>query len=300
MDIVQLKHFISVAQTLSFSEAARRNGVTQPAVSHSIGELEKQLSAKLFERNKRSVMITDAGRELLPSAIEMVDIAEKAAFRIRRMETGEEGSISVAALTTSSSVLSQCIAMFSKRHPNVTIDISFNSGASQSVAFADTKYDIHFAVREMVPAGNSFHSIVSHTDHLCVAVPSDHPLAGQPPDFSKLDGERFICVSESDGPALYGEIMKVCAARGYEPNIVCKYDRAEAVLLSVGAGVGISIIPEALSRVFYSENVSFSRIPGVDAIRTYVIAWRSVITNPVVKLFIDVVHELFSANNALG
>ena len=77
--------------------------------------------------------------------------------------------------------------------------------------------------------------------------------------FSKLEGDGSLPF-RVDGPALYDN-CEGCAARGYKPNITCQYDRAEAVLLSVGAGLGISIIPEAL-RVFYAENVSFTRIPG--------------------------------------
>jgi DNA-binding transcriptional LysR family regulator len=90
--------------------------------------------------------------------------------------------------------------------------------------------------------------------------------------------------------------MDVCRARNYSPNIVCKYDRAEAVLLSVGAGMGISIIPEALSRVFYSENVCFKRIPGDDAVRTYVVAWNQSMPNPAARLFLDVVREVFETD----
>jgi DNA-binding transcriptional LysR family regulator len=127
-----------------------------------------------------------------------------------------------------------------------------------------------------------------------MAFPANHPMAGKPLDFSKLEGERFVTVSETDGPALYNEIMKVCHARGYKPKITCQYDVAEAVLLSVGAGLGIAIIPEALSKVFYAENVSFSPIPGDDTGRTYVIAWHREMTNPAAKLFLGVVKELFS------
>jgi LysR family transcriptional activator of glutamate synthase operon len=294
LDTNQLKYFISVAQTMSFSEAARRCGISQPSISHSIIELEKLLGAPLFVRSRRGVSITDAGRELLPRAVEMVDIAERTAFRIRQMERGDTGSVSIAALTTSSAVLSKCIAAFSKKHPNVLTDINFTTGRSQVVAMNEAKYDFHFAVREMVPTGDSFESIISHTDQLCVAFPAGHPLADKPLDFKKLKGEKFIGVSESDGPALYDEIMKVCRTRGYVPDVVCKYDRAEAVLLSVGAGVGISVIPQALSDVFYSENVTFVPIPGEDATRIYVIAWHKNMTNPAARLFLEVVRELFN------
>jgi DNA-binding transcriptional LysR family regulator len=69
MDINQLKYFIAVAQTLNFSEAARRSGISQPSISHSISELEKQLGAQLFIRSKRNVMITDAGRSCCPAPL---------------------------------------------------------------------------------------------------------------------------------------------------------------------------------------------------------------------------------------
>lgn len=294
MDIIQLKYFISVAQTLNFSEAARRNGITQPSISHHIAELEKQLGTTLFMRSRKSVEITDTGKEFLPQAVEIVELAEKAAFGIKQMENGKRGSISIAALTTSSAIVSRCLTEFAGRWPDIMVDINFTSGRSQVIAMNEAKYDIHFAVKEMVPAGDSFTSLVTHSDHLCLAFPKNHPLADKPPDFSALEGERFIGVSETDGPALYDGILSVCKARGYAPNIVCKFDRAEAVLLAVGAGIGISIIPEAISRVFYSENVTFIRIPGVDALRTYVVAWRKGMTNPSARLFLDMVSELFS------
>lgn len=293
MDIAQLNCFISVAQTLNFTQAARRNGITQPAISHQINELEKQLSCKLFLRSRKVVELTGAGREFLPYAVEMVDLAEKAAFQVRQAEAGASGHLSISALTTSSAVLSRCLSAFSKQYPDIFVDISFTSGRTQVLAMAQDKHDLHFAVREMVPQGETFEYLETHQDQLCLAVPKDHPLAGGKLDFSKLTGERFIAVSESDGPALYRKIMDVCRSRGYEPDIIGQYDRAEAVLLSVGAGLGISVIPEAISRVFYSENVSFLPIDGTDAERTYVVARHRHSTNPAVRLFWELIQPMF-------
>lgn len=294
MDINQLKYFISVAQTLNFSEAARRNGLTQPSISHHINELEKQLGCKLFIRDKRSVTLTDSGKVFLPSAIEIVELSQKAALKLSRLESGSGGHISIAALTTSSVILSKCLTAFSAKHPDITVDINFTSGRSQTLIMNEEKYDIHFAVEEMVPVGETFQYIHAHTDRLCLALPQNHPMAGaEKADFSRLRGERFIACSQNDGPALYNQIMDVCQARNYVPNIVCQYDRAEAVLLSVGAGLGISIIPESISHVFYSGNVAFLPIEGDDIYRNYVIAWRKNIKNPTVSLFMDIASSLF-------
>ena len=293
MDISQLKYFISVAQTLNFSEAARRNGLTQPSISHHIFELERQLGCQLFVRSRRNVVITEQGRAFLPYAVEIVDTAEKAAFQLQKFESGAMGHVSIASLTTSSQILAHCLEVFSARFPNITIDITFTSGGSQVMAMNESKYDFHFAVEEMVPAGDSFEHLNTITDRLCVAFHDSNPLAEEELDFSKLRDQRFIAVSENDGPALYKEIMKVCHARGYEPRTFHQFDRAEAVLLSVSAGLGISIIPEALTKVFYSDHCVFKRIDGDDALRQYVVAWRRDISTPAARLFLDVVRELY-------
>jgi DNA-binding transcriptional LysR family regulator len=87
--------------------------------------------------------------------------------------------------------------------------------------------------------------------------------------------------------------MNVCRARDYKPKVYYQFDRAEAVLLSVSAGLGISIVPEALTKTFFSEHCVFKRIDGDDALRKYVIAWKHDITSPSAKLFLEVVQELF-------
>lgn len=297
MDINQLKYFISVAQTLNFSEAARRNGLTQPSISHHIGELEKQLQVQLFIRDKRSVTLTDAGRAFLPNAVEIVELAQKSALQLKKMDSGKSGHINIAALTTSSIILSRCLTAFSSAYPDVTVDINFTSGRTQALIMNEAKYDVHFAMAEMVPAGETFAVLPAGTDRLCLALPKGHHLCAEfaetGVDFSRLTNERFIACSQNDGPALYRQIMEVCAARGYTPNITCQYDRAEAVLLSVGTGLGISVIPEVLSHVFYSENAEFFPIDGDDTLRSYVIAWRRPITNPAVRRFTDMAAELF-------
>lgn len=297
MDINQLKYFISVAQTLNFSEAARRNGLTQPSISHHISELEKQLDTQLFVRDKRSVILTDTGKAFLPRAEEVVDLVQKSAIHLKKMETGESGQLTVSSLTTASSMLSRCLSVFNKMYPDISVDVRFTSGRGQTMMMNEAKYDIHFSITEMVPGGDTFDTIGIGTDRLCLALPASHPLAGEfrrtGVDFSRLTHERFIACSQNDGPALYKQIMKVCAEQGYRPNIVNQCDRTEAALLSVGAGLGVSVLPQAMRDVFYSENVAFFPLESESAQRSYVIAWHKPILNPAVRLFVDTVRPLF-------
>ena len=293
MDITQLRYFITVARTLNFSEAARRLEVTQPLVSHHIVELEKQLGGKLFTRSRHKVTLTDAGERFLPAATELVELADKAVFQFRQDQKGSRGHLSVTSLTTSSAVLAAVLAEFSAKYPDITVDIDVTPGQKQILAMNEHKYDFHFAALEMVPVGKTYDYLVTHSDHLCLVFPANHPLAEMPLDFELLGAERFISIAPSDGPALYERMREVCRARGYEPNVVYQYDRVEAVVLAVGAGLGISILPEALSRVFYAENVRFRRIPGEDTARPYVAAWRRESSNPAAALFVETLKALF-------
>lgn len=293
MDITQLRYFVTVARTLNFSESARRLGVTQPLVSHHIVELEKQLGGKLFVRSRHKVTLTDAGERFLPAATELVELADKAMFQFRQDQQGGSGHLSVTSLTTSSAVLASVLARFSAKYPDITVDIDVTPGQRQVLAMNEHRYDFHFAPLEMVPVGKTYDYVVTHSDHLCLVFPANHPLAEMPLNFDLLRNERFISIAPSDGPALYEKMREVCRVRGYEPNVVYQYDRVEAVVLAVGAGLGISILPEALSRVFYAENVRFRRIPGEDTARPYVAAWRKEASNPAAALFVETLKELF-------
>ena len=164
MDILQLKYFISVAQTLNFSEAARRNYISQPSISHHINELERQLGARLFVRSSHNVQLTSAGREFLPYAMQIVETAQQAALRVRQCGGGERGQLAISGVTTASEAVSRCLSVFSKKYPEVLVDVAFTSGIDQVMSMQEGKYDFHFTLEDMVPKGKTWEYLVSHTD----------------------------------------------------------------------------------------------------------------------------------------
>ena len=82
-----------MAQTLNFSEAARRNYVSQSTVSRYVSDLEKEFGVQLFTRSHRDVIITNEGKTLLPYAMEIVDTLKKAKTVIKQMHDGGQGKI---------------------------------------------------------------------------------------------------------------------------------------------------------------------------------------------------------------
>ena len=120
MDINQLNCFITVAQTLNFSEAARRNYVSQSTVSRYVSDLEQEFGVQLFTRSHRDVIITREGKALLPYAIEIVETLKKAKTVIKQMHDGGQGKITLGCDVTSLSFPTKCIADFAEKYPGIT------------------------------------------------------------------------------------------------------------------------------------------------------------------------------------
>jgi DNA-binding transcriptional LysR family regulator len=175
------------------------------------------------------------------------------------------------------------------------------TGVDQAVSISEGRHDFNFTIEAMVSGNNMVDYLVSHHDQYCLALPNQHLLADQPLDFTKLADEPFVIISLADAPLLHNQILGICRQRGYIPKISSHYNRADAILLSVGAGAGISILPRELVQVYHSENVTCIPIPGDDCVLTSVITWKKNMTNTAAVKFLKVIQELFSkGTDSLG
>jgi DNA-binding transcriptional LysR family regulator len=291
MDVTQIRYFVTVAETLNFREAARRHGVSQSSVSRQIGELEAELSAVLFQRNSRTVALTEAGNSFLPYAMDMLRTADSAASLLMQMGSSK-GHLSVATVSTSAPVLIRCLDAFFKRHPEIVVDVTLNNGREQVMAMREERHDFHFAHAAMLPDDGRLDYLVTHTDKLVVVVPKGHPLTKGPLDFAALHKERFLISYEPGYPLLYNQILDVCRAHHYVPENMNRFDKAESVLLAISAGLGISILPTALPAQFFPNAVDIIPIEGMDTHRTYIAAWPRKSANPAAALFLEVIREV--------
>lgn len=295
LDIENLKYFISVAQLLNFSEAARQNNVTQPKISRSILDLETQLKAKLLFRTNRDVSLTPEGETFLPYAIDLVDMAAKASDMVDQVHSGRTGYLSIATVSTTSRTLASFLSVFSTRYPDIMIDITQNTGKTQAMAMMENRFDFHFAHLVMLPKDGRLDYIVTHRDKLVLVVPKGHSLTQGKLDFDKLFQEKFIMISQPESPQLYGKVMEICAAHNAMPKVIHRYDKAESVLLSVGSGLGVSILPMGLTRAFLPDAVDVIPLDPEGYEIDYVCAWPKQSQNPCSRIFVDVMREYFKS-----
>lgn len=292
MDINQLNCFISVAQTLNFSEAARRNYVSQSTVSRYIGELEKEFGVQLFTRSHRDVIITNEGKLLLPYAIDIVNTLSKAKTVIKQMRDGSTGKLTIGCDVTSLSFPSKCIADFNRKYPGIGVELKPLDAADRSQAITGGEYDFCFMPRDMVPENSGIETIVTHTEPL-VFVVSKRETGGKKNSlgFSKLAEKRLLLLSESIAPILFMEIMDLFRTFHISPDSQLSFDDLSSLYLAVSAGMGVTILPKSLAGFASPEQTVCCPIEDADTGIAYVMAWAKSNLNPVASRFKEAVRK---------
>lgn len=292
MDLNQIRSFLAVTQTLNFTNAAKQNGVPQSTISRQISDLEEQLGVRLFYRTRRDVQLTEEGRVFLPYAREMLEAARKGAYAVKQLHEGALGRLAIATVATSGAFLARCLRTFGARYPDIVVDITYVSSGDALQDEGEDPYDFHFLHRDMLPDGDDFEHLVTHSDSLGLVVPKGHPLAGRELDVAALQKEKFILVSEEESPILYMQVMDFCQAHRFAPHVINRSSNVKSVLLSVSAGLGITILPTALPEETLAGTLEVVPIRDMDASITYAMAWKKSLLNPAARLFLSVVREI--------
>ena len=292
MDIQQLNCFISVAQTLNFSEAARRNFVSQSTVSRYIGDLEKEFGVQLFTRSHRDVLLTNEGKTLLPYALEMIATLGKAKKVIDKLQNGGTGKLSVACDMTSPVFPSRCIADFSAKYSGISVELKKLGAADRSAAITGGEFDYCFMPRDMVPESSGIETVVTHTESLVVVTSAEGAFKNRKSiSLSELAARRLVLLSESSAPILYMEIMDMMRTFHLTPVIDSTYDDLIEVYMAVLSHMGAAVVPQSLAEMAAPGKTVMLPIDDADTGIAYVMAWSKALSNPVGSLFVETVRK---------
>ena len=292
MDIQQLNCFISVAQTLNFSEAARRNFVSQSTVSRYISDLEKEFGVQLFTRSHRDVLLTHEGKTLLPYALEMIATLGKAKKVIDKLQNGGTGKLSVGCDVTSPLFPSRCIADFTAKYSGISVELKKLDAADRSAAITGGEFDYCFMPRDMVPESSGIETVVTHTESLVVVSSAESPLKGRKSiSLSELAAQRLVLLSESSAPILYMEIMDMMRTFHLTPVIDSTYDELIELYMAVLSHMGAAIVPQSLAEMAAPGKTVMLPIDDADTGIAYVMAWSKALSNPVGSLFVETVRK---------
>lgn len=262
MDLATLNAFIAIAELGSFSEAAERLHLTQPAVSKRIASLEQQLSVRLFDRLGREVSLTEAGRALLPRAYQILNVLDDT----RRALTNLNGEISGRlTLATSHHIglhrLPPLLRAFTRAHPQVALDIQF---LDSEVAYEEVLHGrAELAVITLAPETREpVHAVAVWDDPLDFVAAPEHPLA-RSQAISLADVAHHPAVFPGGNTFTHHIVRRLFEAQGLTPNIAMSTNYLETIKMMVSIGLAWSVLP----RTMLDEQVARLPLPGIQLTR---------------------------------
>lgn len=176
MELRHLKYFVTIAKTLNFSEASRRLYITQGTLSQQIQQLEGEIGAQLFDRTKHSVVLTEAGEELLPLAIQTIEDSEVCCNRMRDLKGALTGTLRVGTTPSFSSLLTETVKRFVKEHPGVTLKIQSETALELIEMLRNKELDLALAFKPVM-AYDELETEPLFRNSLSAIMRKDHPLA---------------------------------------------------------------------------------------------------------------------------
>jgi DNA-binding transcriptional LysR family regulator len=292
MELRHLRYFVAVAEEGHITRAAERLGLQQPPLSQQIKALETELDSRLFVRKPRGVELTQAGQALLVEARAILSRVEQAAAATRRAARGEQGRIAVGF---TSSVpfhpfMPRVIRGFRESAPLISLILEEGGTTELVDALRQERLDAAF-IRSPVADPQDIVVRPLLEEGMVAALPADHALARKdaPIALPALAGEPFILYRRPSGPGLYDAILAACHRAGFSPRIGQEAPRMLSTLNLVGAGLGVSIVPESMRRL-HMDGVVFSRLKDRPPLKAPLhFAHRREEKSPVVQRFIDLV-----------
>ena len=258
MDLANLNAFIAIAETGSFSLAAERLHLTQPAVSKRIAGLEQQLDVRLFDRLGREVGLTEAGRALLPRAYQILGVLDDT----RRALTNLSGEISGRlTLATSHHIglhrLPPLLRAFTRSHPEVALDIQF---LDSEVAYEEVLHGrAELAVITLAPeTRDPVRAVMVWDDPLDFVAAPEHPLA-RSSSISLADVARHPAVFPGGNTFTHHIVRRLFERERLTPNIGMSTNYLETIKMMVSIGIAWSVLP----RTMLDDQVARLPLPGI-------------------------------------
>ena len=289
MELRHLRYLIAVAEELHFGRAAIRLNISQPPLSQQIRQLEKELGVKLFDRTKREVRITDAGKRVVGEAHLVLGQMDHFSKVASLAADGEIGQLSTGVPGGVNRVLVDTLTRVTRRYPAVRIVLQYMTTGVQIEALREGRIQVGFLNLPVDQPDLVLETV--RKEPLWLAMPRGHALARfkeVPP--GALDQQKIVIFTRRVAPGLHDTITGMLRSNGVHLNAVHETDNVVASLTLVSAGMGVSFCtpsirslwPELIFRPLKSsinveQAVAYRRDAALPALDTFLKELRHVI-----------------------
>jgi molybdate transport repressor ModE-like protein len=261
LDATALRMVRAIAETGSFSGAARELGYSQPAVSQQIRRLERRVGTPLVVRSGRAVRLTEAGAALSRHAVSVLATLAAAEEEVAAIAGLRAGRVRMVAFPSSSaSLVPHALAQLRASHPGLSVSFS-EAEPPESLALVragecDVAVAFSYLGTDLGRGEDDLEGLVAVpllSDPLKVALPAGHPLAALPVvALASLAEETWI----AGCPRCRGHLLAACESVGFTPTVAYATDDYVAVQGLIAAGLGVALIPEMILRSVHHPGIA--------------------------------------------
>jgi DNA-binding transcriptional LysR family regulator len=294
MDTRQLAAFCAVVERKSFSEAAERLGVTQPAVSQQIRSLEERVGQQLVDRSGRRVEPTEAGNRLYRSAQRLLALERQLLEEVTGGAEGPlRGQLAMGASTgPGGTVVPVLLCEFAEANPEVTVDLTISD--TQTIVDRVARRELELGIVGATPRNRSVAYEPFFRDEVVLVCPPGHPFAGKTVSLDDLRGEGLIAMQEGAGVRqVIDDELRDKGVRLRDLDVRLELGLQESVKSAVEAGHGVTFISRtAVEPELARGTLAAARVRGLEPSREIsIVRAAGRVATRVADAFVDFARE---------
>lgn len=293
MELRHLRYFVAVAEELSFTKAAGRLRIAQPSLTRQIKDLEEEIGARLLDRTKKQVKLTNEGECLLARAKRLLGDSIEMVESVREVSR-QAASIRIGYVPNPfHRLLPITISTFEKQYPKISVKLFGMAPSDQFRALTESKIDIAFvgmsaAIREN---GLQFQVIASYP--VVALLPTNHRLASRGAvKLKDLESASFISMSDSGYPGYPRWLNATCEQAGFTPRILEVVESERRVIQAVQSEFGVALLPEQVRNVVPGNLRIRKVVPSVRI--NSAVAWRENDQSPILRAYLEMLEQIGS------
>lgn len=272
MELHQLRYVVALARELNFQRAANRAHISQPTLSQQIKKLEDELGARLFERSRRGVRLTAAGKLFLPRAMAALETLAEGAMELKR-ESGEvAGKIVVGAIPTIGPyLLPEAVLSMKKQAPRLAIEMHEQTTSVLLEYLKAGKVDLGLLALPIEEPGLTSRAIGEEEFYL--AVSPRHRLAPKKAvSLADVAAEPMLLLQE--GHCFRDQAMDFCKKARTTPEIIFEGSSLTSVMRLAALGEGVTFVPKMAANSLENPGLRFIPFVSPRPKRKIGVVWR--------------------------
>ncbi len=293
MESRQLRYFVTVARERNFTRAAEKLHIAQPPLSRQIQALEEEFGVSLFDRSKRPLALTDAGRLLFEQSVHVLDRMDEMKSMLRRLVEAQRQHFAIGFVaSTLYGYLPEVIRRYRAVSPDVELTLHELTTMEQLAALKEGRIDVGFGRIKLDDSG--IERVLLRNEKLCVALPQSHPLAQRstPVVLAELADDSLVVYPKSPRPSFADQVLALYRERNLRAPVVHEVRELQTALGLVAAESGVCLVPASVERL-RRDNVVYRPLDETGAVSPIIMSFRKGEKSPDIALLMRLVKDMY-------